>query len=410
MPCYNNYLTHYGIKGMKWGVRRYRNEDGSLTSLGKRRAEYRSTNSEWKRSGKSSAALKAKRDYSKREFDDEKIRQRLRNQKKKSKRQTDLEQRYMDQGFTRDEAEIQAYKRVKTERALAVAGGMTIAALGAYAAYKHYDNVTDRILSKGSNLGRISMNDNKSVKDAFYAFTNKSDEHRYTGLYGKALSDQGNTVFKKSIIVGDNIKVASRDSAKKVLADLYKNDAKYRDDVKSSIGVYRMQWGKQGDLARKAYRDLEKGKITNSVYDAVNMSLANHTNDKANRASARYYEALKNAGYSAIKDMNDSKYSGYHSKNPMIIFDNSKVNITEVKKIGEGIIDQTAKKEITKLASRAIGEQLIPYLAISVGGALGTSAASNAIDNTYVRNYRKEHPNTALTRNQILKTRDSQER
>lgn len=407
MPYYTNHLAHYGVKGMKWGVRRYQNKDGSLTALGKRRAEYRSANSEWKRSGKTSKALKAKRDYSKRELDDEKIRQRLRKQKKKSKRQTDLEQRYMDQGFTRDEAEIQAYKRVKTERALAIAAGMTIAALGTYVAYKHYDNVTDRVLSKGLNLGRISTNDDKSVKDAFYAFANRSDERRYTGLYGKTLSDRGNTVFKKSIIVGDNIKVASRDSAKKVLADLYKNDVNYRDDVKSSIGVYTMLMGKQGDLARKAYRDLERGKITNSVYDAVNMSLVNRMNDKAIRASSRYYEALKNAGYSAIKDVNDSKYSGYYSKNPLIIFDNSKVNVTEVKKIGEGIIDQTAKKEYTKLTSRAIGEQLIPYLAISVGGVLGVSIESNATDNAYVRNYRKEHPETTLTRNQILKTRDS---
>jgi len=34
MP-YENYLCHEGIKGMKWGVRRYQNEDGSLTPAGK---------------------------------------------------------------------------------------------------------------------------------------------------------------------------------------------------------------------------------------------------------------------------------------------------------------------------------------------------------------------------------------
>lgn len=30
-------LCHHGIKGMKWGVRRYQNEDGSFTSEGKAR-------------------------------------------------------------------------------------------------------------------------------------------------------------------------------------------------------------------------------------------------------------------------------------------------------------------------------------------------------------------------------------
>lgn len=38
MWTYNqNTLSHHGVKGMKWGVRRYQNADGSLTPAGKKR-------------------------------------------------------------------------------------------------------------------------------------------------------------------------------------------------------------------------------------------------------------------------------------------------------------------------------------------------------------------------------------
>ena len=33
----NVYLVHHGTKGMKWGIRRYQNKDGSLTPAGKKR-------------------------------------------------------------------------------------------------------------------------------------------------------------------------------------------------------------------------------------------------------------------------------------------------------------------------------------------------------------------------------------
>lgn len=41
---YQTELYHHGIKGQKWGIRRYQNRDGTLTEEGKRRLrEYQQT-------------------------------------------------------------------------------------------------------------------------------------------------------------------------------------------------------------------------------------------------------------------------------------------------------------------------------------------------------------------------------
>lgn len=50
-------LYHHGIKGMHWGVRRYRNSDGTLTEAGKRR--YNSSDANKKRNRKIAIAAGA---------------------------------------------------------------------------------------------------------------------------------------------------------------------------------------------------------------------------------------------------------------------------------------------------------------------------------------------------------------
>lgn len=53
----NGELYHWGVKGQKWGVRRYQNKDGTLTPAGKKR---RKDTFNWSDDAKEAARIKKK--------------------------------------------------------------------------------------------------------------------------------------------------------------------------------------------------------------------------------------------------------------------------------------------------------------------------------------------------------------
>ena len=398
-------LYHFGVKGMKWGVRRYQNEDGSLTSLGKKRDKMLSDRKTANKHSTTSNMVKAQ--YSRREFEDAKTRLKLENQKKKSKRQQDLEKKYIDQGFSKDEAEIKAYNRAKTETILKVAGGIALASAAAYVAYKHYDKVTDRVFEKGSEIGRLTNNGSEPTNRAFYGFVNKHDKDRYEGLYGKTLGANG-PVYRKAMRAAGDINVASPESARKVLKNMFDTDKQSFDVFKKNIDAMASvvpPTTKQGKLWRKAKQELDSGKIGDNTYKAFNTTLVLHTKEQQ-PINDKFYSAMKKAGYGAIRDVNDKENSGYFAKNPLIVFDTDKINVEGFTKLGNDHIDSMFAKEQGKIAAHTLANQYGP-----IGAAFATSIGAMKLvkrsnETKFVENYRKRHPESTLSNNEILKMRD----
>lgn len=398
-------LYHHGIKGMKWGVRRFQRKDGSLTSAGKKRylddpsvksskakmdaarkkqraanadytnasnkASFVPTKSNMQEANKAYARkIKADSEYRRSKFDysTDKEAARLRESgkeiKNKSKHRLKLEEQYKKMGLTDEQAQAAANKRIRTEKILAASAALTVTACAAYVANKKLKDRIDGVIKAGDQMQRISMTDNGGkLHDVFYAAKGDHDIKRYEGMLGAARSKQVGSAYKLKLEATRDIKVASKDHAAKIFEDLYKNDKEFRD---SAIRYARVNvQGKNAvlDLSKSDARTMKK------MYENFNSHLVNMRHDP-NKVDQAFYDKLKKAGYGAVQDINDMKFSGYNAKNPLIVFDHSNggINVKSFEKMA-GDLNKAANKEALKAAGEQASKDLIEkYGALTTAG------------------------------------------
>lgn len=132
----NSYLKHHGVKGMKWGVRRYQNEDGTLTPAGlKRQAKF---DKEFKTAKK------------------------------------------LDPTATDEEATDLANRRLRLKKYLKIGLGITAGVLVAYGGYKLYQTYKWNSSEKDPLTGLPKMNQQEDIFESMA----KTNNHKAYNPFG----------------------------------------------------------------------------------------------------------------------------------------------------------------------------------------------------------------------------------
>lgn len=210
---------------------------------------------------------------------------------------------------------------------------------------------TDQTIGEGTTLSTLSYNRNRTKDtDMFYAAYTKADIDHYKEFFDKKMPipifdsegyEIGTGKFYKYSIQNKavrDMKVASEDSGIKAFSELYKMDKDFREFVtdpkrlkaRFEAGVHKFPIGYMSAMqvmdrmSNPRYKPSNKDLAT--VYRIFNHSIPSDGGGKAEFSNdvitqrAKFFNALKKAGYDAVLDTNDALYNPVQAQAPVIVF------------------------------------------------------------------------------------------
>ena len=314
MEYYNyNELYHYGLKGMKWGVRRFQNPDGSFTAAGKARYFSRGAGENYKKIGRSggvSGGLGNK--IAAKVYDVNERYYTKRGNKAMATANRKAKERQLNQYNAKNTPEARAKRAKKLKKAAKIGAAAAGTALAAYGVYKLHQSGKDKELidsakqfvsrasSKNKYIGKhldVSREANSfgnKVKMAGYEALGRADNaaqsaRRLAGRASDAAGRAANAVGTRAKMAGyealgraDNAAQSARKLAGRAASGARNAATKAR--IETQLGAYRALGDKGFNRVRNAAAGVNRA--------------ANSAASAASRAGTRAKRAVATAGLS----------------------------------------------------------------------------------------------------------------
>ena len=274
-------LYHHGIKGMKWGVRRYQNADGSLKAAGRKRYTEGGP-----KSLKGNLHRLAAKNYELNEKTYEKMGNKTLASMNRAAKENSLKKaeaadaekakRISEKKPLTDEE--RAARNAKIKKAAIAAGAVAATAALAYAGHKYMKHVNSEA---DHNLGRAKA---EAIIDAFDRSENAKNSNRdkyYAGDIDLA------TRFRKDIAASDRLHATKRS------IDRITNDSDMKRKARNAVVREDLNYARDKALRKKynrsSYKEAAYGR-TRAILDArttVEERLRDRANEEAERMKKR---------------------------------------------------------------------------------------------------------------------------
>lgn len=220
---------------------------------------------------------------------------------------------------------------------------------------KHFDGV----IKQNTVLSTLSYDKDRTNKgDMFYATYKKLDKHQYNAMFNRkvkqeVLDEDGNAIgtgyflkYKINNTANKDMMVASEDSGAKKFLDLYSKDRDFYNFVRNPERMqkyfvddkYKFKGYREARALLDKIRKTDKPSETDvrNVYRMFNYVIPYDGDKRGGRdvstQRAKFFEALKKDGYSALLDTNDAIYGGFKATSPVIVFDRSAILLKDAER------------------------------------------------------------------------------